>query len=67
MFSGIDQLEEGNFIDRDDFDKGYTLFAFDLKLNFKQLKNPINVVINMEFQKMIEIDKTRNVILDFGV
>ncbi len=30
MFSGIDKLEEGNFIDRDDFDKGYTLFDFEL-------------------------------------
>jgi hypothetical protein len=86
LFSGIDKLDEGNFIDRDDYDKGYTLFAFDLstdlcsgnhldlvekgnlglRLNFKKLTVSINVVIYMEYQKMIEIDNRRNVIIDFG-
>jgi hypothetical protein len=30
LFTGIDKLYDGNFIDRSDYNQGYTLFAYDL-------------------------------------
>src|SRR5436190_655911 len=87
--TGIHFLNEGNSINRDDYSKGYTLFAFDLtpdlSANFaghwnlvkhgslrlevrfeKPLEETVNCVVYAEFDNVIEIDSSRQVIVDFS-
>ena len=89
LFMGTGQMghDEGNHISRDDYAKGYTLFAFDLtpdlddgghfhlvkqgnlrlELKFSEaLDNTVNVVVYAEFDNVIEIDKSRNVLFDYS-
>ena len=80
--------DEGNEIDRTEYQKGYTLFAFDLtpdlsvdgghfqlvkrgnlrlELHFaKALPATINVIAYAEFDNVIEIDRSRNVVFDYS-
>jgi len=90
LFSGTCKLnrDEGNHISREDFDKGYALYAFDLtvdqaeddhfnlvrqgnlRLSLKfanAVEHPVTVVAFAEFDNVIELDRDRNVLLDFGV
>lgn len=87
--TGIHFLNEGNSISRDDYSKGYTLFAFDLtpdlsancaghwnlvrhgslrlEVRFeKALTETINCIVYAEFDNVIEIDSSRQVIVDFS-
>ncbi|KAL6417001.1 hypothetical protein ACFW04_014712 [Cataglyphis niger] len=87
--TGIHFLNEGNSISRDDYSKGYTLFAFDLtpdlsanyaghwnlvkhgslrlEVRFeKALIETVNCIIYAEFDNVIEIDSSRQVIVDFA-
>lgn len=87
--TGIHFLNEGNSISRDDYFKGYTLFAFDLtpdlsancaghwnlvkhgslrlEVRFvKALSETVNCIIYAEFDNVIEIDSSRQVIVDFS-
>jgi len=87
--TGIHFLNEGNSISRDDYSKGYTLFAFDLtpdlsancaghwnlvkhgslrlEVRFeKPLTETINCIVYAEFDNVIEIDSSRQVIVDFS-
>ncbi|XP_071950809.1 uncharacterized protein F54H12.2-like [Antedon mediterranea] len=88
LFSGSNTLfqDTGNQISRDDYPKGYSLFAFDLtpdlanaghfnlirqgnirlEIQFSTaLTETINILVYSEFDSIIEIDKSRNVIIDF--
>ncbi|XP_071944761.1 uncharacterized protein F54H12.2-like [Antedon mediterranea] len=88
LFSGLNTLfdDTGNHISRDDYPRGYTLFAFDLTPDlasaghFNLIRNgnirleiqfanalaeTINIIVYAEFDSIIEIDKSRNVIVDF--
>ena len=88
LFTGIDKLSEGNFINRTEYENGYTLFAYDLtsdlcsgnhfdlvkqgnlSLNiiFKTaLPKAVSIIMYMEYQKLIEINKSRQVILDYTI
>ena len=90
LFSGTCKVnrDEGNQISRDDFDKGYGLYAFDLTADLAEddhfnlvrqgnlrlalkfaeaLPNPVTVIAFAEFDNVIELDRDRNVLLDFGV
>lgn len=87
--TGIHFLNEGNSISRDDYSKGYTLFAFDLtpdlsancaghwnlvrhgslrlEVRFeKALSETVNCIVYAEFDNVIEIDSSRQVIVDFS-
>lgn len=87
--TGIHFLNEGNSISRDDYSKGYTLFAFDLtpdlsahcaghwnlvkhgslrlEVRFeKALSETVNCIVYSEFDNVIEIDSSRQVIVDFS-
>lgn len=89
LFSGMDKMyaDSGNLITREDYPKGYTLYALDLTpdLSSSEHFNPIktgNVRLSIqfaealphtvtclvygEFESLIEIDKSRNVIFDFS-
>jgi len=90
VFAGTGKLgaDEGLFIDRDDFGKGYALYAFDLTADLGEddhfsllrqgsvrlalkfttaLENTVTVIAYAEFENVIEIDRDRNVVFDFGV
>eukprot|EP00057_Strongylocentrotus_purpuratus_P003423 XP_003726621.1 PREDICTED: uncharacterized protein F54H12.2-like [Strongylocentrotus purpuratus] len=89
LFSGINSMfhDKGNQITRTDYDKGYTLYAFDmtpdlstgdcfnlrkhgnvrLEMQFaRELPETVNVMVYAEYESVIEIDRNRNVIIDFG-
>ena len=89
LFSGIgkDNRDEGNDIERNEYDRGYTLYAFDLtpdlgdsehfnlakqgsvRLDMKfgdALPNTVTVVAYAEFENVIEIDRSRNIVFDFS-
>ena len=89
LFSGTDIMtfDQGHQIIREDYPKGYTLYAFDLTpdlnsgdhfnltrhgnlrigLQFAQpLAQTINLIVYGEFQNVIEIDRGRNVVFDYG-
>ena len=75
--------DEGLYISREDYANGYALYAFDmtadlgeddhfnlvrLALKFaRALEETISVVAYAEFENVIEVDRDRNVIFDFGV
>ncbi|XP_072745844.1 uncharacterized protein F54H12.2-like [Anoplolepis gracilipes] len=88
-FNGIHFLNEENSISREDYFKGYTLFAFDLtpdlsancaghwnlvkygslrlEVRFERaLAETINCIVYAEFDNVIEIDASRQVIVDFS-
>ena len=90
LFSGTCKVnrDEGNHISRDDFDKGYALYAFDLSADLaeddhfnlvrqgnlrlalkfaNELPHTVTVIAFAEFDNVIELDRDRNVLLDFGV
>jgi len=90
LFSGTCKLnrDEGNHISREDFDKGYAQYAFDLtvdqveddhfnlvrqgnlRLSLKvanAVAHLVTVVAFAEFDNVIELDRDRNILLDFGV
>jgi len=90
VFAGTGKLgtDRGLFIDREDFGKGYALYAFDLtadlgeddhfslvrqgnvRLAFKfadALANTVTVIAYAEFENVLETDRDRNVLFDFGV
>lgn len=87
--TGIHFLNEGNSISRDDYSKGYCLFAFDLtpdlsancaghwnlvkhgslrlEVRFENaLPVTINCIVYAEFDNVLEIDSSRQVIVDFS-
>eukprot|EP00057_Strongylocentrotus_purpuratus_P015148 XP_011669622.1 PREDICTED: uncharacterized protein F54H12.2-like [Strongylocentrotus purpuratus] len=89
LYSGINSMfhDKGNQITRTDYDKGYTLYAFDmtpdlstgdcfnlrkhgnvrLEMQFaRALPETVNVMVYAEYESVIEIDRNRNVIVDFG-
>ena len=74
-------------IDREDYERGYTLFAYDLspdlteegyfnlvkegsirvELKFAQaLPNTINVIAYAEFESIIEINREKQVLIDYA-
>ena len=82
MYEGIDKPELGNNISREEYPKGYTLFAFDLspdlctgehiniqnsgqidiQLSFsKTFSDPILLIAYLEFDKIIYLNKLRQV------
>jgi hypothetical protein len=88
QFTGIDKapLDFGNSISKDDFSKGYSVFAFDLtpdmcngehinlvkkgtlSMTFKfskPLDAPLSLVLYFEYENIIEINRSRNIITDF--
>jgi len=90
LFAGTCKLnhDEGNHISREDFDKGYALYAFDLTADLAEddhfnlvkqgnlrlalkfaiaLPHTVTVVAFAEFDNVIELDRDRYVLLDFGV
>jgi len=90
LFSGTGKLnrDEGIQISRDEYDKGYTLYAFDLTADLAEddhfslvkqgnlrlalkfanpLPHTVTVITYAEFDNVIELDRDRNVLLDFGV
>ncbi|XP_042911668.1 uncharacterized protein F54H12.2-like [Parasteatoda tepidariorum] len=79
--------DKGNFISREEFCDGYTLYAFDLspdlcdgdhfnlikhsnlriEMKFeKPLDGTVCVIVFAEFENVIEINKSRDIIYDFG-
>ena len=89
LFSGTGKqyMDEGNQIHRDEYAKGYTLYAYDLTPDLGEddhfnlikegnvrvdmkfsvaLPNTINVIVYAEFENILEIDRSRNVICDFS-
>ena len=89
LFSGTgkENRDEGNHINRSDYAKGNTLFAFDLSsdlsdtesfnlarhgnvrvnMNFgTALAQTVTVVVYAEFENLIELDRSRNVVFDFN-
>ena len=89
LFSGTNSMfrDTGNYITREDYGRGYTLYAFDLtpdmssddyfqpkssgslrlEMSFASpLPETINVIVYSEFESMLEIDRNRNVTIDFG-
>lgn len=87
--TGIHFLNEGNCIDRIEYKKGYTLFAFDLtpdlsahcpshwnlirngsvriEVGFHEaLAHTVNCIVYAEYDNVLEIDASRQVIVDFG-
>ena len=85
--TGKQYADEGNQIQREDYDKGYTIYAFDLtpdlaeddhfnlikegnvRVDMKfatQLTNTINVIVYAEFENVIEIDRSKNVVFDYS-
>lgn len=89
LFSGTGKLfmDEGNQIQREDFSRGYALYAFDLTPDLAEddhfnlikegnvrvdlkfavpLPNTINVIVYAEFENILEVDRSRNVIFDYS-
>jgi hypothetical protein len=89
LFSGMDKMfaDSGNLISREDYGKGYTLYAIDLtpdltssehfnpvqtgnvrlSIQFaRALPNTVTCLVYVEFESLIEIDKSRNIIFDFS-
>ncbi|XP_011684666.1 PREDICTED: uncharacterized protein F54H12.2-like [Wasmannia auropunctata] len=87
--TGIHFLNEGNSINREDYYRGYCLFAFDLtpdlsancaghwnlvkhgsmrlEVRFdKPLEATVNCIVYAEFDNVLEIDSSRQVIVDFS-
>ena len=90
LFAGTGKLckDEGLFISREDFNRGYALYAFDLSadlgeddhfslvrqgsvrlaLKFAAARDAtVSVIAYAEFENIIEVDRDRNVVFDFGV
>ena len=84
--TGKQFMDEGNQIQRDDFSRGYAIYAFDLTPDLAEddhfnlikdgnvrvdmkfaaaLPNTMNVIVYAEFENIIEIDRSRNVIFDY--
>ena len=87
LFNGVDRgsLDCGNYITREEYANGYTLFAFDLtpdkangcnfnlaksanlRIVFKfanNLEKPINCIVYMEVENVIEITKERQIVFN---
>ena len=85
--SGKYRRDEGLDIDREEYERGYTLFAYDLspdlteegyfnlvkegsirvELKFAQaLPNTINVIAYAEFESIIEINREKQVLIDYA-
>ena len=83
---GFSHTERGVAIDRDDFKKGFAIYAFDLTpdqvegdhvdvVNYGNLRIevhfntaptvPLNCIVYSEFDNLIQIDRSRNIITDF--
>jgi hypothetical protein len=86
--SGKENQDEGNDIERTEFDKGFTLYVYDLTPDLSEsdsfnltrsgnvrlemkfadaLPHTISIVTFAEFENIIEVDRNRNVVTDFGV
>ena len=88
LFSGINTLYQdvGNQIDRQEYEDGYSLFAFDLSpdlsfgthFNLVKRSNPrlelqfgvalpttVNVVVYSEFESILEVDGSHNILIDY--
>ena len=89
LFTGTGKqfADIGNNIKRDEYARGYTLYAFDLTPDLGEddhfnllkegnvrvdmkfadpLPNTINVIVYAEFENIIEIDRSRNIIFDYS-
>ena len=89
LFSGTGKQfqDEGCFIDREEYAKGYSLYAFDLTPDMAEeghfnlikegnvrvdvkfsvaLPNTINVIAYGEFENVIEIDRSKNILFDYS-
>ena len=89
LFSGTNILyqDTGNHINREDYEAGYSLFAFDLssdlscgshfnlvkrsnmrlELKFAEaLTTTVNVIVYSEFESILEIDESRNILFDYS-
>jgi hypothetical protein len=89
LFSGLgkENHDEGNDIDRLDYPRGFTLYAFDLtpdlsdNENFNLVRNgtvridisfatalteAVSLIAYAEFENVIEIDRSRNVVFDIN-
>ncbi|KAK3916678.1 hypothetical protein KUF71_006329 [Frankliniella fusca] len=64
--TGIHWKDEGNNISWSAYPKGSTLFAFDISPDWSANQPHWNLQ-RQEFQNLIEIDKNRNVIVDFSI
>ena len=85
--SGKYRRDEGLDIDREEYERGYTLFAYDLspdlseegyfnlikegsirvELKFMQaLPNTVNIVVYAEFESVIEINREKQVLIDYA-
>ena len=88
LFQGLNKLgESGSIIKREDWNRGYALYAFDLTPDLDHddhyplvkhgnlrieaefsaaLPNTINVLVYAEFDNVIEITHSRNIIYDYS-
>ena len=89
LFTGTGKqfADIGNNIRRNEYHRGYTLYAFDLTPDLGEddhfnllkegnvrvdmkfadpLPNTINVIVYAEFENIIEIDRSRNIIFDYS-
>ena len=89
LYSGTNTLyqDTGNHINREDYEAGYSLFAFDLssdlscgshfnlvkrsnmrlELKFAEaLTTTVNVIVYSEFESILEIDESRNILFDYS-
>lgn len=85
--SGKYRRDEGLDIDRQEYENGYTLFAYDLspdlseegyfnlikegsirvELKFAQaLPNTVNIIVYAEFESVIEINREKQVLIDYA-
>ena len=89
LFSGINTQfhNTGNQINREDYESGYSLFAFDLssdlstgshfnlvkrsnmrlELKFAEaLTTTVSVLVFSEFESLLELDQSRNILIDYS-
>ena len=88
LFSGSNKWrrDEGNEINRRDYEGGYTLFCYDLSPDLSEethfnlaregnvridlkfevaLPHTINVVVYAEFESIVQIDRNKNILIDY--
>ena len=89
LFSGINTQfhNTGNQINREDYESGYSLVAFDLspdlstgshfnlvkrsnmrlELKFAEaLTTTVSVLVFSEFESLLELDQSRNILIDYS-
>ena len=87
MFRGAGKVNtvEDLYVSRTEYDKGYTLYGFNLETDHDQvfevskrgsvridskfnmaIVHTVNVIVYAEYENVIQIDSTRNILLDYS-